>query len=161
MTVHDARQERFGRFFEEYVVGDVFRHWPGRTITEAEDHLFCFLTMAASPIHLDAHYAETEMAGGRNLVVGTFVYATLLGMSVPDTSGTAVAALGTEQLRHVAPLHHGDTLYGESTVAEVRESKSRPGLGIVTIDTRGYNQERTLVCEFRRSFLVPRRDAAT
>jgi acyl dehydratase len=155
VTVHDARADRFGRWFEEFVVGDVYRHWPGRTITAAEDHLFCMLTMAASPVHVDAHYAETEMEGGRNLVVGTFVYAALLGMSVPDTSGKAIAALGTERLRHVAPLHHGDTLYGESAVVEARLSRSRPGLGVVTIETRGFNQARTLVCEFRRAFLVP------
>ena len=155
MTLHDAREERFGRSFEDFAVGDVYRHWPGRTITEGEDHLFCLLTMAASPIHMDSHYAGTEMPDGRNIVVGTFVYAALLGMSVPDTSGRAIAALGTEQLRHVAPLHHGDTLYGESTVVEVRRSRSRPDAGVVTIDTRGFNQERTLVCEFRRSFLVP------
>jgi acyl dehydratase len=160
VTIHDAREDRFGRYFEEFTVGDVYRHWPGRTITEAEDHLFCMLTMSASPIHIDAHYAATEMEGGRNLVIGTFVYAALLGMSVPDTSGKAIAALGTEHLRHVAPLHHGDTLYGESTVLETRRSRSRPASGIVTIETRGYNQEQTLVCEFRRSFLMPLRDAS-
>lgn len=155
MTVHDAQTERFGRYFEEFVVGDVYRHWPGRTITEAEDHLFCMLTMAASPLHIDSHYAATEMEGGRNIVVGTFVYALLLGMSVPDTSGKAIAALGTEELRHLAPLHHGDTLYAESLVLAARPSKSRPRAGIVTIETRGYNQDRLLVCEFRRSFLAP------
>jgi acyl dehydratase len=104
VTVHDARDERFGRWFEEFEVGDVYRHWPGRTITAAEDHLFCMLTMAASPVHIDAHYAQSEMEGGRNFVVGTFVYSTLLGMSVPDTSGKAAAALGPAELRHVAPL---------------------------------------------------------
>jgi acyl dehydratase len=155
VTTHDARAERFGRDFEEFIVGDVFRHWPGRTITEAEDHLFCMLTSAVSPVHVDAHYASKEMAGGRNLVVGTFVYATLLGMSVPDTSGKAIAALGTERLCHVAPLYHGDTLYGETTVIEKRRSRSRPDAGIVTIDTVGRNQEGVVVCEFRRSFLVP------
>lgn len=157
MTVHDARESRFGRWFEEFVVGDVYKHWPGRTITEAEDHLFCMLTMAASPVHVDAEYARRELDGGRNLVVGTFVYAALLGMSVPDTSGKAIAALGTEALRHVAPLHHGDTLYAESTVVEARRSESRPDAGVVTIETRGLNQDGTLVCEFRRSFLVPLR----
>lgn len=155
MTVHEAREERFGRYFEEFIEGDVYRHWPGRTITEAEDHLFCLLTGAASPLHVDAHYAETELEDGRNLVVGTLVYALLLGMSVPDTSGKAIAALGTESLRHVAPLHHGDTLYAESTVVGARRSKSRPGAGVVTIETRGLNQDGTLVCEFRRTFLVP------
>jgi acyl dehydratase len=160
VTVYDARSDRFGRWFEEFVVGDVYRHWPGRTITAAEDHLFCMLTMAASPVHVDAHYAEQELDGGRNLVVGSFVYAALLGMSVPDTSGKAVAALGTEQLRHVAPLYHGDTLYGESTVVQVRRSSSREGFGVVTIATRGYNQHQTIVCEFQRSFLVPLRDGS-
>lgn len=155
MTVHDAREQRFGRYFEEFAVGDVSRHWPGRTITEAEDHLFCMLTSAASPLHVDAHYASRSMEQGRNIVVGTFVYSLLLGMSVPDTSGKAIAALGTERLRHVAPLYHGDTLYGESTVVETRPSRSRPGTGIVTIDTVGRNQDDVIVCEFRRSFLAP------
>lgn len=149
--------ERFGRWFDEFEVGQRFRHWPGRTITEAEDHLFCMLTQAASPVHTDAHYAAAHMPGGRNLVVGTFVYALLLGMSVPDTSGRAVAALGTDGLRHLAPLHHGDTLYGVSTVVELRASRSRPGHGVVTIETTGENQEGTVVCEFRRAFLVPER----
>jgi acyl dehydratase len=155
VTVHDAREQRFGRYFEEFAVGDVSRHWPGRTITEAEDHLFCMLTSAASPLHVDAHYASRSMEQGRNIVVGTFVYSLLLGMSVPDTSGKAIAALGTERLRHVAPLYHGDTLYGESTVVETRPSRSRPGTGIVTIDTVGRNQDDVIVCEFRRSFLAP------
>ena len=160
MTVHDAREDRFGRYFHELEVGDVYRHWPGHTITEAEDHAFCLLTRAASPVHTDRHYASTEMENGRNLVVGTFVYALLLGMSVPDTSGKAIAALGTDGLRHVAPLHHGDTLYGESTVLEKRPSNSRPGAGIVTLETRGSNQDRLLVCEFRRSFLVPIKESS-
>ena len=159
MTVHDARNDRFGRSFGEFAVGDVFRHWPGRTITAAEDHLFCMLTMAASPLHIDAHYAATEMEGARNIVVGTFIYAALLGMSVPDTSGKAIAALGTKDLRHVAPLYHGDSLYAESTVVAARASKSRPEAGVVTIETRGYNQHGALVCEFQRPFLVPISDA--
>jgi acyl dehydratase len=152
--------ERFGRWLEELEVGQTFAHWPGRTITEAEDHLFCMLTMAASPVHVDAHYAEHHMDGGRNIVVGTFVYATLLGMSVPDTSGRAIAALGTDRLRHLEPVHHGDTLYAESTVLEARPSASRPHAGVVSIETRGRNQEGTLVCTFERSFLVPRRSVA-
>jgi acyl dehydratase len=160
VTIHDAREGRFGRDFHEFEVGDVYRHWPGHTITEAEDHLFCMLTRAASPVHVDAHYARTEMEGGRNMVVGTFVYSLLLGLSVPDTSGKAIAALGTESLRHLAPLYHGDTLYGETSVLDARVSQSRPGVGVVTIETRGYNQDRTQVCEFRRSFLVPIKGAS-
>lgn len=152
---YDAREERFGRYFDEFEVGDVYHHWPGKTITRGEENSFCLLTMAASPVHVDAHYAAREMLGGRNLVVGTYVYALLVGMSVPDTSGKAIAALGTDRLRHIAPLHHGDTLYGESTVVALRESASHPGAGIVTIETRGRNQDETVVCEFRRAFLAP------
>jgi acyl dehydratase len=150
----DAR-ERFGRYLDDFEVGDVYRHWPAHTITEAENHLFCLLTRAVSPVHTDSHYGGTEMDAGRNMVVGTFVYSLLLGISVPDTSGKAIAALGTASLRHIAPVFHGDTLYGESTVAAKRHSESRPGEGIVTIDTRGRNQDGMVVCEFRRSFLVP------
>jgi acyl dehydratase len=157
VTVHDGREERFGRYYEEFEVGDVYRHWPGRTITQAEDHLFCSLTSALSPLHLDAHYAKTHMPDGRNIVVGTFIYSLLLGMSVPDTSGKAVAALGTESLRHLAPVHHGDTLYGATTVLAKRLARSRSGEGIVSVETRGFNQDEVLVCEFRRSFLVPLR----
>ena len=158
--VTQSHGERFGRWFEDFELGAEYRHWPGRTITEAEDHLFCMLTMSASPVHVDAHYAATHMEGGRNIVVGTFVYAALLGMSVPDTSGRATAALGTERLRHLAPLHHGDTLYGRSTVVAARPSRSKPGLGVVTVRTRGVNQHDDVVCEFERSFLVPRAPAS-
>ena len=93
------------RYLEEFEAEDVYRHWPGKTVTEADNHLFCELTMAVSPIHTDHHFAEREMDGGRNLVVGTYVYALLLGMSVPDTSGRALAALGTARLRHIRPVH--------------------------------------------------------
>jgi acyl dehydratase len=157
VTVHDSREERFGRYYEEFEVGDVYRHWPGRTITQAEDHLFCSLTAALSPLHVDAHYAQTHMPDGRNIVVGTFIYSLLIGMSVPDTSGKAVAALGTENLRHVAPVHHGDTLYGATTVLAKRLARSRSNEGIVSVETRGFRQDEVLVCEFRRSFLVPLR----
>jgi acyl dehydratase len=152
-----ARERRFGGYLEDYEPGDTFAHWPGKTITQAEDHLFCLLTMAVSPLHVDAHYAETEIEGGRNIVVGTFVYALLLGMSVPDISGRAIANLGADELRHVAPMHHGDTLYGETEVLDVRESRSRPGTGILTVETTGFNQHRQVVCTFRRSVLLPMR----
>src|SRR5262245_57927694 len=103
--------------------------------------MFCLLTMAASPTHVDANYAAREMRYEQNVVVGTYVYALLLGMSVVDTSGKAIAALGTENLRHVAPVFHGDTLYAETTVLGKRPSASQPELGIVTVETRGHNQD--------------------
>jgi acyl dehydratase len=156
--LHDARASRFGRSFEELVPGDQFRHWPGKTITEAEHHLFCLLTMAASPIHLDREYAAAELPGGANIVVGSYVYALILGMSVPDLSGRAIASVGVERLSHLAPVHHGDTLYARSEVIKCRRLRSRPGVGLVTVDSWGVNQADTRVIEFRRSFMVPCRE---
>lgn len=155
--VHSARDERFGRYLDEFEIGAVFKHWPGKTVTEADDHLFCLLTMAASPLHIDRHFAKTEMPHGRNIVVGTYIYSLLLGMSVPDISGRAIANLGISDLRHVAPLYHGDTLYGETEVLEVRPSRSRPGEGILTVRTDGFNQDGLKVCTFTRSVLLPLR----
>ncbi|KRV51246.1 dehydratase [Wenjunlia vitaminophila] len=146
---------RFGRTFEEFTVGDVYRHWPGKTITEYDDHLFCLLTMNHHPLHLDANYAENGTDFGRNVVVGNYVYSLLLGMSVPDVSGKAIANLEVESLRHVAPTFHGDTLYGETTVLAKTPSRSRPDRGVVQVETRGYKQDGTVVCVFRRKVMVP------
>jgi acyl dehydratase len=148
---------QFGRTYEEFEVGAVYRHWPGKTITEADDHLFCLITMNHHPLHLDAHYAETSTQFGRNVVVGNLVYSVLLGMSVADVSGRAIANLEVESLRHVAPVFHGDTLYGETTVLATRESASKDDRGVVTVETIGYTQAGTVVCTFRRSVLVPKR----
>jgi len=154
-TIHHAREARFGRYLDEFEIGDVFHHWPGKTVTEADDHLFCLLTLAASPLHIDRHYAATEMASGRNIVVGTYVYSLLLGMSVPDISGRAIANLGLSELLHLAPLFHDDTLYGQTEILGRRASKSRPGEGILTVRTDGYNQDQLRVCTFTRSVLLP------
>ncbi len=151
---------RFGRYYEEFEVGDVYRHWPGKTVTEADDHLFCLLTMNHHPLHLDAHYAQTSTEFGRNVVVGNYIYSLLLGMSVADVSGKAIANLEVESLRHVAPTFHGDTIYGETTVLDKRESGSKPDRGVVSVETRGYNQDGTMVCVFRRKVMVPKRDHA-
>jgi len=154
--VHDARDERFGGYLEEYGAGDRFVHWPGKTITEAEDHFFCLLTMAASPIHVDRVYGENTIYR-QNVVVGTYIYSLLLGMSVPDISGRAIANLGTTDLRHLAPFFHGDTLYGETEILEARPSVSRPGEGVLSVSTQGFKQDRTLVCSFKRAVLLPLR----
>lgn len=157
MGTIDARNTRFGGYLEDYAVGDEFRHWPGKTITESENHLFCLLTLANSPIHTDVHFARTSVPGGRNLVVGTYVYALVLGMSVPDISGRALAALGVRELRHLKPVHAGDTIYAHSLVIDVRPSKSKPDRGVLTVETTGVNQDDTPVIVFERSVLLPRR----
>ncbi|WP_329024816.1 MaoC family dehydratase [Streptomyces sp. NBC_00690] len=146
---------QFGRTYEEFTVGDVYKHWPGKTVTEYDDHLFCLLTMNHHPLHLDAHYAENSTDFGKNVVVGNYVYSLLLGMSVPDVSGKAIANLEVESLRHVAPTFHGDTIYGETTVLGKTPSKSKSDRGIVSVETRGHKQDGTLVCVFRRKVMVP------
>ena len=107
---------QFGRTYEEFEVGAVYKHWPGKTVTEYDDHLFCLLTMNHHPLHLDANYAGQATDFGQNVVVGNYIYSLLLGMSVPDVSGKAIANLEVESLKHVAPTFHGDTIYGETTV---------------------------------------------
>jgi acyl dehydratase len=148
---------QFGRYYEEFEPGDVYKHWPGKTVTESDDHLFCLITMNHHPLHLDAHYAAETTQFGRNVVVGNLIYSLLIGMSVPDVSGKAIANLEIESLKHVAPTFHGDTIYGETLVLDKTESKSKSDRGVVYVETKGYNQDGTLVCVFRRKVLVPKR----
>jgi acyl dehydratase len=146
----------YGRYLEDFEVGAVYKHWPAKTITEADDHLFCLLTMNHHPLHLNDVYAR-ESQHGRNVVVGPLVYSIMLGMSVSDVSGKAIANLATEELSHPAPVFHGDTLFVESKVLEVRRSESKPDRGIVKVKTDAYKQDGTLVATFKRAVLVPRR----
>jgi len=146
----------YGRYLEEFDVGAVYKHWPAKTVTEAEDHIFCLLTMNHHPLHLNDVYAAKSQQG-RNVVVGSYVYSLMLGMSVPDVSGKAIANLATEALSHPAPVFHGDTLFVESEVLEVKPSQSKPDRGVVKVHTRAYNQDGTLVAEFKRAVLVPRK----
>src|SRR3569832_1512920 len=106
---------QFGRYYEEFEVGAVYKHWPGKTVTEYDDHLFCQLTMNHHPLPLAAHYAQATTDFKRNEVVGNYVYSLLLGMSVADISGKAIANLEVESLRHIRPTFHGDTLYAETS----------------------------------------------
>jgi len=146
----------FGRYFEEFNVGDVYKHWPGRTITEMDDILFCMLTMNHHPLHIDAEYGK-QTQFGRNVVVGNLVVDIALGQSVRDVSGKAIANLGFEKIEFLAPTFHGDTIYSETTVLEKRESTSKPDRGVVTVETRAINQRGETVMRFRRSVLVPKR----
>jgi len=147
---------QFGRSYEEFDVGAVYKHWPGKTVTEYDDHLFCLLTMNHHPLHLDSHYAQETTQFGQNVVVGNYIYSLLLGMSVADVSGKAIANLEVESLRHVAPTFHGDTIYGETTVLDKWESTSKNDRGVVHVETKGYKQDGTLVCIFRRKVMVPK-----
>ena len=148
---------QFGRYYEEFEIGAVYKHWPGKTVTEYDDHLFCLLTMNHHPLHLDAHYAQETTEFGRNVVVGNYIYSLLLGMSVPDVSGKAIANLEVESLKHTRPTFHGDTIYGETEVLDKTESRSKDDRGVVYVETRGYKQDGTVVCTFRRKVMVPKR----
>ena len=150
----------YGRYLEEFEVGAVYKHWPAKTITETEDHLFCLLTMNHHPLHVNDVYAAASQQG-RNVVVGPMVYSLALGMSVSDISGKAIANLMTEELKHPAPVFHGDTLYCETEVLEKRESKTKLDRGTVRVHTRVLNQNGVLVAEFKRLVLVPRKEHGT
>jgi acyl dehydratase len=149
----------YGRYLEEFEVGAVYKHWPAKTVTEADDHLFCLLTMNHHPLHINDVYAASSQQG-KNVVVGPYVYSLALGMSVSDISGKAIANLATEELSHPAPVFHGDTLFAETEVLEVRESRSKPDRGTVKVHTRVLNQDGTLVAEFKRLVLVPKQNVA-
>jgi acyl dehydratase len=154
-----VHERPFGRYLEDFHVGDVLRHWPGKTITEYDDHLFCMITMNHHPLHTNDWFAA-ESVQGRNVVVGNLVYSLVLGMSVPDVSGAAIANLEVETLQHKFPTFHGDTIHAETRVLEVKESSSKPDRGVVTVETKGFNQDGKEVCYFRRRVLIWKREFA-
>ena len=149
----------YGRYLEEFEVGATYKHWPAKTVTEADDHLFCLITMNHHPLHINDVYAGKSQQG-RNVVVGPYVYSLALGMSVSDISGKAIANLATEELSHPKPVFHGDTLFAETEVLEVKPSRSKPDRGTVRVHTRVFNQDGDLVTEFKRLVLVPSRNQA-
>ena len=153
---HDFR-DRFGRLFEDFEVGDVYRHWPGKTINAHDNDLFCLLTMNHMPLHIDEAYA-TESQHGQRLVVGLLVLSLAVGMSVVDTSGKAIAALDYEEVKHVAPTFIGDTIYASTTVLDRRVSNSRPDRGIIRVETVVTNEKEQQVLTLKRSFMVPVRE---
>src|SRR5262245_50580691 len=148
-----------GRFFEDFTVGDIYRHPLGRTITTTDNVWFTLLTHNTAPIHFDHHYAaQTEF--GRPLVDSTFTLALVTGQSVADVSQNVFANLGWDEVRLPHPVFEGDTIYSQSEVLEKRESRSRPHIGIVTVQTHGYNQDGTVVITFRRTLMVYKRGQA-
>ena len=145
-----------GRFFEDFAVGDVYVHRLGRTVLEVDNVWFTLLTQNSAPIHFDRHYAAgTEF--GRPLVDSTFTLALVTGQSVADVSQNVMANLGWDEVRLPAPVFEGDTIYSESEVLAVRESRSRPQVGIVTVRTTGSNQDGVVVITFTRTVMVYKR----
>lgn len=152
-------RETLGRYFEDFKVGDVYEHRPGRTITEADNVWFTLLTMNTHPLHFDTEYAK-HSEFGKPLVNSAFTLSVVTGMSVSDTSQKAIANLGWSDIKLVAPVFIGDTIYAESEVLEKRESRSRPHQGIVTMETKGKTQDGTVFMTFSRSMLMPMRGHA-
>ncbi|MDD3050027.1 MAG: MaoC family dehydratase [Candidatus Cloacimonetes bacterium] len=133
----------------------MIRHYPGKTITESDNNLFCLLTMNHHPLHLDVEYAA-KCDYGKIVVVGTLVFSIVVGMSVKDISGRAIANLGFEKVVHDKPIFIGDTIYAESEILNIRESSKKTDRGVVSVETRAYNQNSEQVLTLRRHVLIPK-----
>lgn len=146
----------FGNYYEDFEPGRVFKHYPGRTITDTDNIWFTLLTMNQHPLHFNADYAEkTEFK--RMLVNSCLTLSMVTGMSVRDISMNAIANLGWDEVKITAPVFVGDTLYAETRILERRESKSRPTQGIVTFETIGQNQKGQVIMTFKRTILIKKR----
>jgi itaconyl-CoA hydratase len=152
-------RESFGRYFEDFAVGDVYEHRPGRTISEADNVWFTLLTMNTHPLHFDhAYAAKSEFK--QPVVNSCLTLSMVVGMSVSDVSQKAIGNLGWNDIKLTAPVFVGDTVYAESEVISKRESGSRPGQGIVTVRTLGKKADGTQFMSFERTVLVPKRGHA-
>ena len=156
MTVKEGWR---GRFYEDFAVGDVYQHPLGRTVTTTDNLWFTLLTQNTAPIHFDHHYAA-QTAFGKPLVDSTFTLALVTGQSVSDISQNVFANLGWDEVRLPHPVFEGDTIYSQSEVLALRESASRPEVGIVTVRTTGYNQDGVVIITFTRTIMVYKRGHA-
>ena len=153
--IYDMK-DTFGKYFEDYIKGDIYKHWPGKTITEGDNNLFTLLIMNHNPLHTDKKYCEgTEY--GQILVVGTLVFSLVAGMSVSDISGKAIANLDYENITHDGPVFIGDTIYAETEILETHESRSKSDRGIIYVETKAFNQNGEKVLTFRRHALIMRK----
>jgi acyl dehydratase len=152
-------REDYGRYYEDFEVGHIYEHRPGRTITQTDNTWFTLLTMNKHPLHFDLDYAKNSEFG-KPLVNSGFTLAIVAGMSVADVSQKTIANLGWDKIKLTAPVFAGDTIYAESEVLAKRESKSRPTAGIVTVKTTGHKEDGTVFMTFERSMLIPKRGHA-
>lgn len=150
-------QSVLGLYFEELEEGAEIKHALSKTIFESDNNFFSLLTMNHHPVHTNVDYA-CHNQHGQPLVVGTLVFSLVVGMTVPDISGKAVANLGYEDIKHLAPTFIGDTIYARTRIISKRESKSKPDRGIVYVETIGYNQRGEDVISFRRHVLVKKKN---
>lgn len=145
-----------GYYYEEYAVGEIIKHSMAKTIFESDNNLFSLLTMNSHPVHTNVQYAS-ENQHGKILVVGTLVFSLVVGFSVIDISGKAIANLDYEKIEHIKPVFIGDTLHAETEILECRESQSKKDRGIIYVETRGFNQHNELVIKFRRHVLIKKK----
>ena len=145
-----------GHYLEDFEVGQSIKHQLSKTIFESDNNLFSLLTMNHHPLHTNRDFAEKSQHG-QILVVGTLIFSIVVGMTVPDISGKAIANLEYEKVEHLAPVFINDTIYVESEILEVRESKSKPDRGIIYVETIAYNQNKVPVLKFCRKVLIPKR----
>ncbi|EPT33242.1 MaoC-like protein [Bacteroidetes bacterium oral taxon 272 str. F0290] len=145
-----------GLYFEDFIEGEEIHHSLSKTIFESDNNMFSLLTMNHHPVHTNIDYAQKNQHG-KILVVGTLVFSIVVGMTVPDISGKAIANLGYEEVKHLAPVFINDTIYARTKILSKRESKSKPDRGIVYVETIGYNQAGVDVISFRRNVLIKKR----
>ncbi|MCE2615603.1 MaoC family dehydratase [Phocaeicola oris] len=148
---------QIGNFYEDFIVGEEIKHSLSKTIFESDNNLFCLLTMNNHPVHTNIDYAAKNQHG-RILVVGTLVFSLAVGITVPDISGKAIANLGYEDIKHLAPTFLNDTLYVRSKILDKRESKSKPDRGIIYVESIAYNQNGIDVLSFRRHVLIKKKN---
>jgi len=149
----------YGRYFEEFHPGAVYKHWPGRTITEHDNTSHALLSMNQNPVYIDVHHSRS-LGNERLPVIPSLIFSLAVGMSVAETSGKTIANLGYDFVSFEQALFVGDSLYAESEVLDIRESKSKPDRGLVHVETRAYNQNGDRVLVLRRQFLAPKRSSA-
>lgn len=154
MTSYDNPSYR--RILNDFQIGQVFQHWPHKTVTESDNNLFCLLTLNHHPVHSDVEYCKSH-PHGQILVVGTYVLCLAVGMTVPDISGAAIANLEYEKVTHDGPVFIGDTLRAQTTVLDIRVSKSKPDRGVLYVETVAFNQRDEKVLTLRRRLLLPYR----
>lgn len=150
-------QSVLGLYFEEFEVGEEIKHALSKTVFESDNNFFSLLTMNHHPVHTNVDYASHNQHG-QLLVVGTLVFSLVVGMTVPDISGKAIANLGYESIKHLAPTFVGDTLYARTKILDKRESNTKNDRGIIYVETIGYNQRGEDVISLRRKVLVKKQN---
>lgn len=156
----ESQELPFGRYLEDFSIGDIYKHWPGKTITESDNNLFSLLTMNHHPLHIDKNFASNTNHK-KILVVGTLTFSLAVGLTVRDISGKAIANLEYEKISHLAPVFIGDTIYVISKILDITYSRSKPDRGIVYVETSVINQDNVVVLNFRRKVLIPKQNKKT